>query len=123
MIISKDFKFEAAHYLRNYEGKCARLHGHSYYGTVWIKTDILDSTGFVVDYGDISDIIDEYDHQDLNQLNDFKNYNPTAENIAKAILIKVSKKSNKGCIAVKLHETTSSMAFCTTSDSLNFLAL
>lgn len=122
MIISKDFKFEAAHHLRNYIGKCARPHGHSYFGTVWVEGN-LDSTGFVIDYGDISDIINKYDHQDLNELDDFKNYNPTAENIAKAILMKILKKSNNANVAVKLHETASSMAFVTNSEKLDFLAI
>lgn len=28
--VTKRFSFEAAHYLPNYNGKCANLHGHSY---------------------------------------------------------------------------------------------
>ena len=30
MIVLKEFEFDAAHYLPEYNGKCERLHGHTY---------------------------------------------------------------------------------------------
>ena len=30
MILIKEFEFDAAHYLPEYNGKCERLHGHTY---------------------------------------------------------------------------------------------
>ena len=123
MIISKDFKFEAAHHLRNYVGKCANPHGHSYYGTVWIESEQLDKTGFVVDYNLISQQIDKLDHKDLNKLDEFKEKNPTAENIADYIIgLLDDVLTHKHQIAVKLHETATSSVFVSTNDSLNFLA-
>lgn len=122
MIISKDFKFEAAHHLRNYVGKCANQHGHSYFGTVWIQGEV-DNNGFVLDYNFISEAIDKLDHKDLNELDEFKEKNPTAENIADYIVGLVDEfLPINHQIAVKLHETATSSVFISTDDSLNFLA-
>lgn len=122
MLISKDFKFEAAHHLNNYEGKCANIHGHSYFGTVWIKGPIT-SPGFVLDYNTIKEIIDQYDHRDLNALADFKEINPTAENIAQTICNNLTNRIGlKYSVAVKLHETASSSAFISNDVELDYLA-
>lgn len=128
MIISKDFKFEAAHHLHNYVGKCANEHGHSYFGTVWIEGNI-DNNGFVFDYVKISNIIETFDHKDLNQLEHFNGtgfsapvkLNSTAENIAEHIMRMIQAESGAK-VAVKLHETATSSVFVSTDDSLNFLA-
>ena len=124
MIISKNFKFESAHHLRNYVGKCQFPHGHSYHGTIWID-GTLNSTGFVMDYGDSKIITDSFDHKDLNELPEFKEINPTAENIARIILLQLLTKLNdRGySVAIKLHETESSSAFETNDNNLKFLAV
>lgn len=62
MIISKDIKFDCAHMLSNYEGKCANLHGHTYHGTVTLDGDKDSHTSMVVDYNDIKRIVDIFDH-------------------------------------------------------------
>ena len=63
MIISKDFKFDCAHMLSNYTGKCAKLHGHTYHGTVSIEGEIVnDESRMLLDYNDIKKIIDMFDH-------------------------------------------------------------
>lgn len=122
MIISKDFHFEAAHHLRNYIGKCQFPHGHSYHGTVWVDGK-RNEIGFVIDYGEISEIINYFDHKDLNELPEFQELNPTAENIAYTIMIKLANKlTDTHDIAVKIHETASSSAFKTTNPRLIFLA-
>jgi 6-pyruvoyltetrahydropterin/6-carboxytetrahydropterin synthase len=121
MIISKDFKFEAAHHLNDYVGKCANVHGHSYFGTIWIEGE-LDKVGFVMDYGDIKTIIDYFDHKDLNTLPEFEVVNPTAEIIALVIKDKIKGDRTDIEVAVKLHETESSSAFVTTNKALNYLA-
>lgn len=85
-IISKIFKFEAAHNLLGLPAghKCATKHGHSYSVTVFLKNPALNSYGFVFDYNDFDffkNFIDKnLDHQDLNEV---LNIQPTAENIAK----------------------------------------
>ena len=62
MKISKDIKFDCAHMLSNYEGKCANLHGHTYHGTVTIEGDTDVDKGMVLDYNEIKKIVDKYDH-------------------------------------------------------------
>lgn len=62
MLISKDIKFDCAHMLSNYEGKCANLHGHTYHGTVSITGMTDDGTSMLVDYNDIKRIVDMFDH-------------------------------------------------------------
>lgn len=61
MTISKDIKFDCAHMLSNYEGKCANLHGHTYHGTVTLTGDVGPG-GMLVDYNRIKDIVDAFDH-------------------------------------------------------------
>lgn len=62
MTISKDIKFDCAHMLSNYEGKCANLHGHTYHGVVTLEGDVDRSTGMLVDYNKIKQIVDDFDH-------------------------------------------------------------
>ena len=62
MTISKDIKFDCAHMLSNYDGKCANLHGHTYHGTVTLEGDVDHSTSMLVDYNVIKKVIDDFDH-------------------------------------------------------------
>ena len=62
MTISKDIKFDCAHMLSNYEGKCANLHGHTYHGTVSLEGDVDRKTSMVVDYNRIKEVVDTFDH-------------------------------------------------------------
>lgn len=74
--ITKIFRFEAAHRLSEHQGKCARLHGHSYKLEVTLRGPIKDSLGesdhgMVMDFADLSQIVknavlEQLDHQDLN---------------------------------------------------------
>lgn len=73
MTISKDIKFDCAHMLSNYEGKCANLHGHTYHGTVIIDGDTDVSTGMVLDYNKIKKVVDKYDHSIIFSSIDFRN--------------------------------------------------
>lgn len=62
MTISKDIKFDCAHMLSNYEGKCANLHGHTYHGTVTLEGDVNPETGMLLDYNTIKNAVDKFDH-------------------------------------------------------------
>lgn len=62
MKISKDIKFDCAHMLSGYEGKCANLHGHTYHGTVEIQAAVDDTTRMVLDYNIIKEVVDKFDH-------------------------------------------------------------
>src|SRR5579875_598539 len=85
MQIRKHFRFEAAHVLPFHQGKCSRMHGHSYRLEVAvrgpIRTDGL-ARGMIEDFDTIKRIvrervIDLLDHRALNDLIE----NPTAEHI------------------------------------------
>jgi len=91
--LEKSFTFEAAHKLPHHDGKCARLHGHSWRGTVALVTKEsaeLQSEGpkqgMIVDYGDmkgiIKPIVDKYlDHHYLNDTLEIES--PTSEEVAR----------------------------------------
>lgn len=72
MIISKDIKFDCAHMLSNYEGKCANLHGHTYHGIITIEGDMNISTGMLLDYNEIKKVVDKYDHAIIFSSVDFR---------------------------------------------------
>ena len=87
--LSKQFRFEASHTLRNHSGKCGTLHGHSWVGKVVIRCLTLQTkgsrTGMGVDYADISaalkPLVEHYlDHHNLNDT--LATENPTSEVIA-----------------------------------------
>ncbi len=71
-------------------GKCnnPHFHGHNYDLVVKLTGEPDKETGFVIDLKLLSDIIrknvlDKFDHKNLNEdCIEFKNLNPTAENIA-----------------------------------------
>ena len=62
MTISKDIKFDCAHMLSNYDGKCANLHGHTYHGRVTIQGEIDAETCMLLDYNKIKEVVDAFDH-------------------------------------------------------------
>ncbi len=99
--------FNAAHRLNNPAwdaetnkrvfGKCNndKYHGHNYNLFVKITGDINPDTGYVFDLGILSNLIKQhieepFDHRNLNlDTVEFKNLNPTAENIALVIYNKL----------------------------------
>lgn len=78
--------FAAAHFLREYQGSCERLHGHNYRIEATIESNKLDKVGFVTDFrelkGMLKTLLDRLDHQCLNEIEPFDQINPSAENIA-----------------------------------------
>ena len=122
--VSRKAHFNAAHKLyrpdwtdqKNDEvfGKCANknFHGHNYELIVSLTGEIDKETGYVYDLGKLKSIIkseveDYLDHKNLNlDIDDFKNLNPSAENIAVLIynrLIKYFDDSFK--LKITLYET------------------
>lgn len=81
--VHKEFSFDAAHHLYEYEGKCASLHGHTYRLRASVS-DYLNETGLAIDFGDVKAIVkravvDRLDHQYLNAV--LPLMNTTAENM------------------------------------------
>ena len=75
-ILTKTFRFEAAHRLSSHRGKCARPHGHSYRLEVTVRGPIKNEVaasdhGMVIDFADLSrlvhnTVLERLDHRDLN---------------------------------------------------------
>ncbi len=87
MDIFKVFTCEAAHRLPNVpEGhKCGRLHGHSFRIDICVRGPVVNDTGWVMDFADISaafePVYDQLDHHYLNEIEGLSN--PTSENLAR----------------------------------------
>lgn len=88
--------FAAAHSLREYDGKCEHLHGHNWKVQVVLSAEKLDRLGMVMDFRDVKglveEVLDDLDHRHLNELDDFREQNPTTENIARILYERLSKR-------------------------------
>ena len=122
-IIRREY-FNAAHRLHNSQwsdkknleifGKCnnPNYHGHNYELEVKVIGFCDDQTGYVIDTKKLSDLIKEHildklDHKNLNlDVVEFKEINPTAENIARVIYITLRPHLNTNLeLKIKLYET------------------
>lgn len=94
--LSALLNFSSAHYLNEYKGNCARLHGHNWRVLVEVSTGELDMTGMAIDFKDLNDIawkvIGKFDHQVINEVQPFNHVNPTAENLARYFYHEIKKK-------------------------------
>lgn len=122
--ISRKAHFNAAHRLYRKDwsdeknqsifGKCnnPNFHGHNYDFTVSVTGHIDPETGYVMDVKILSDLIkveieDSFDHKNLNlDVAEFRELNPTAENIVVVIWNKLRAKiNNEHDLEVILYET------------------
>lgn len=122
--VSRRAHFNAAHRLNNPKwsaeknsqvfGKCnlPNYHGHNYVLIITVRGEIDPDTGFVMDLKVLSDLIkdkvtERFDHKNLNlDTAEFKNLNPTAENISVVIWnILRERIPSKFDLKVKLFET------------------
>ena len=90
--------FAAAHQLRNFRGNCEKLHGHNWKVEVILSGDKLNEAGLLIDFREVKEatdrILKELDHSFLNDLPQFKNENPSSENIAAYLFEKLSGELN-----------------------------
>ncbi len=122
--VNRKAHFNAAHRLfnknwsdeQNFEvfGKCSypNYHGHNYEIIVAVKGEVDPETGFVMNLDELRKIIeveveDYLDHKNLNvDIEEFKNINPTAENIVILIWNKIRAKLATDLeLKVTLYET------------------
>ena len=122
--VNRHAHFNAAHRLyrkdwdndknQNVFGKCnnPNFHGHNYELIVGITGDIDPETGYLIDLKIVKDLIkseveDALDHKNLNlEVPEFKNLNPTAENIAVVIYNKMKPVLDpKFDLTITLYET------------------
>lgn len=143
--VTKEFDFEMAHALWNYDGLCSNIHGHSYKLSVCligtIENDIKSpKNGMVVDFGDIkkwvkTSLVDEFDHALLvNEKADFQSieiskqmfqrlkitsFQPTCENLLLYIAAKIKDQlpEHLKLFSLKLQETATSFAEWYASDN------
>ncbi|RLD44205.1 MAG: 6-carboxytetrahydropterin synthase QueD [Bacteroidetes bacterium] len=136
--LTKEFEFEMAHSLLNYDGLCQHIHGHSYKLAVTIKaTPNWDKSspkrGMVMDFGALKKIVnrlivDPLDHAfvinsetpsewltENNQLfgrTHMVDYQPTCENMVIDFADRIIPELPEGIelVAIKLHETATSYA-------------
>lgn len=122
--VNRKAHFNAAHRLYNPSwndeqnfavfGKCSNphFHGHNYELIVSVTGEVDQETGFVMNLDVLREIIeveieDYLDHKNLNiEIEEFRNLNPTAENIVILIWNKIRYKlDNKLDLKITLYET------------------
>jgi 6-pyruvoyltetrahydropterin/6-carboxytetrahydropterin synthase len=121
VLIRKQFAFEAAHVLPYHQGKCSRLHGHSYRLDVSVTGPLVSegpATGMVIDFDELARIvratvIDKLDHSHLNDTIE----NPTSENIVVWIWRRLAPQVS-GLTELILWETANACAVLRADDPL-----
>jgi len=136
--ITRQFRFEAAHALKDYDGPCRNIHGHSYELSVTVSgSPITDprspKKGMVMDFGDLKKIVKErvidiFDHSlilsrehprdEIRRLSEsFSNilvvdYQPTSENLLTDFADRIRPVLPEGVRlqSMKLRETANSYA-------------
>lgn len=114
--------FAAAHFLKDYHGKCENLHGHNYKVYAHVRGDRLDEGGMLLDFtelkGALRKVCGQLDHKNLNDYDCFLQ-NPSAERIATYIAenilndipsLKKNDTDNAYLYAVDVFETDTSRA-------------
>jgi 6-pyruvoyltetrahydropterin/6-carboxytetrahydropterin synthase len=126
-IITKEFRFEAAHrLLKNYSGKCTNNHGHSWMVKLHLEGSNLDEKDMLIDFQELKAlktwVDDKLDHATLLWENDpMREYiqssgqrmfltkkNPTSEHIAEVILnesVRLFENSRIKVACVEVNET------------------
>lgn len=143
--ITKQFTFEMAHSLTDYDGLCKNIHGHSYHLDVTVIGEpIRDTTspklGMIIDFGDLKnivhkEIIGQLDHALLlNEKSDRElisilkkhyekivllPYQPTTENLLEDMALRIRKKLpvEVQLFSLRLRETDRSFAEWFASDN------
>jgi 6-pyruvoyltetrahydropterin/6-carboxytetrahydropterin synthase len=136
--VTKEFKFEMAHVLWNYDGPCRNVHGHSYRLFVTLSGVPVDDpgnpkNGMVIDFTDLKkiikmEIVNVFDHAvvvsrlfDREKTEMFTrlfgntvlvDYQPTCENLVSDFAARISNNLPSGVSlhSLKLYETANSYA-------------
>lgn len=117
-VVTVQAHYDSAHFLRNYKGKCERMHGHRYVVEVALATGELDRAGIAFDFVDVKRelraIADYLDHQNLNELPPFDVLEPSAEEQARWIYQELGRKlpeqMREAVVYVKVWETPTQWA-------------
>ena len=143
--VTREFTFEMAHVLWNYDGPCRNVHGHSYRLFVTISgVPVNDNTnpknGMVIDFADLKnivlkEIVNVFDHSvtvsgdfDKEKIEIFKktfgntvivDYQPTCENLVADFARRIDRRlpSETRLHSLKLYETAKSYSEWFASDN------
>jgi 6-pyruvoyltetrahydropterin/6-carboxytetrahydropterin synthase len=143
--VTKEFNFEMAHALWNYDGPCKNIHGHSYKLFVTVigetnKDHHNTKLGMVIDFSDLKaivkqNIVDYFDHsvvvsnragkpeiKNVEQMFDkyyVVDYQPTCENLVTHMVTLIKDKLPSGIelFSLRLVETATSYAEWFASDN------
>ncbi|MEM1282099.1 MAG: 6-carboxytetrahydropterin synthase [Chlamydiota bacterium] len=128
---TRRIKFSAGHRVMGHESKCATPHGHNYTVDITAEADTLDDVGRVIDFSVLKEKIggwidEHWDHtfllyeKDVETIEALKQvpankplyicpFNPTAEEIAKYLLLKIAPEVLQGTgvriTKIVVHET------------------
>ena len=142
--VTKEFRFEGAHALTGYDGKCRHIHGHSYRLFVTLKGEIKEDknhpkSGMVLDFSDLKRLVNElivepFDHALILRSDAalageiaqtycnvvITEFQPTCENLAQhfATLLKARLPEHLTLHSIKLYETPSSFVEWVAADNL-----
>lgn len=143
--LTKEFDFEMAHALWNYDGPCKNIHGHSYKLFVTVIGEPLNDEsnvkhGMLIDFSELkrivkTEIVKRFDHsvvvnskapyhilekvEQMFEKYEVVNYQPTCENLCIDFADRIMKKlpSNVKLFCLKLAETSTSFAEWYSSDN------
>lgn len=115
--ISVRAHYDSAHFLRQYRGKCEKLHGHRYVVEAAFGFEDLGEGGIAYDFTDakthLRAIADELDHENLNELAAFAEMETSAENQARYIFDELRARSGQAgrhLLYVRVWETPNQWA-------------
>ena len=87
--IAVEADFDAAHYLRGYQGRCENVHGHRFRVVARVRAKRTDGIGMAYDFTklrqQLGQVVGRLDHICLNDTPPFDKMNPSSENIASTI--------------------------------------
>ncbi len=116
--IAVESHFDAAHFLRGYQGKCEALHGHRFRVVARISAAGLDDAGMAYDFTELkkhlNDILDKFDHTCLNEVPPFDEINPSSEHLATTIYNELKKKLALPPVSISSVEVWESPQSCAT---------
>ena len=143
--VTREFTFEMSHVLRNYDGPCRNVHGHSYRLFVTVSGTPLDDAdnpkyGMVIDFTDLKKVVlekivnvfdhsvvisSDFDNDKMNMMSElFGNtvivsYQPTCENLVADFAGRLTDELPDGITlhSLRLYETAKSYADWFASDN------
>ena len=107
--------FDAAHYLRGYQGKCENVHGHRFQVVANVRAKQIDEVGMAYDFSQLKkqlgEIVSRFDHTCINDVPPFDRINASSENIASTIyneLQAMLKATNASVYSIQVWESPDS---------------